>query len=201
MVEARRVVFLPGSSGDDTFWEDVGSRLPPAWQRIHLNWPGLGAQAADPAVRGYDDLVERVLGVLERPSDLVAQSMGAVVAVAVAARAPGLVRRLVLTATSGGIDVGRLGAVDWRDEYRLTFPRAAAWVGDPVPDQTELLRAIRSPTLLLWGDADPLSPPAVGEHLAALIPGAVLRVVAGATHDLALEMPDRVARLIEAHLR
>ena len=42
---------------------------------------------------------------------------------------------------------------------------------------------------------------AVGEHLAGLIPGAVLRVVAGATHDLARENPAPVARLIEAHLR
>jgi pimeloyl-ACP methyl ester carboxylesterase len=180
---------------------DVGSRLPPAWERVHLGWPGLGDQAADPSVRGYGDLVERVLGVLERPSDLVAQSMGGVVAVSVAARAPGLVRRLVLSATSGGIDMGRLGAVDWREEYGRVFPRAAAWVGDPHPDQTELLRRIESPTLLLWGDADPLSPVAVGERLAELIPGGVLRVISGATHDLALEQPGPVARLIEAHLR
>jgi len=197
----RRVVFLPGAIGDGDFWRDVGEALPAAWEKVYMSWPGLGDQPHDPSIRGFDDLVGMVADELERPSDLVAQSIGGLVAVGVATRVPGLVRRLVLVASTGGVDVGRLGAADWREEYRRAFPHAAGWVGDRRPDQTEQLRALASPTLLVWGGADPISPVAVGEHLAGLIPGAALRVVQDGTHDLGRDAAGTVALLIEAHLR
>jgi len=200
VTQPRRVVFLPGASGDREFWRGAGEALPAAWEKVYLSWPGLGDEPQNAAVRGFDDLVERVADELERPSDLVAQSIGGIIAVRVAARAPSLVRRLVLVATSGGVDMRRLGADDWREDYQRAFPHAARWVADPQPDQTGQLRRIDSPTLLLWGDSDPVSPVAVGEHLADLIPGAALHVIAGGTHDLARDQPVAVARLIAAHL-
>lgn len=201
MTQARRVLFLPGASGNGDFWRGVGGRLPTAWEKSYLSWPGLGDEAHDASVHGYDDLAERVLSRLDAPSDLVAQSMGGVIATRVAARVPALVDHLVLVATSGGVDVERLGGVDWRGDYGRAFPRAAGWVTARQPDQTDQLRRVRSPTLLLWGDADPISPVAVGEHLAGLIPGAELHVIAGGTHDVARENPAPIARLITAHLR
>jgi pimeloyl-ACP methyl ester carboxylesterase len=57
----------------------------------------------------FDDLVRLVEAELTEPSTLVAQSMGGIVAVRVALRQPTQVRRLVLVATSGGVDVERLG--------------------------------------------------------------------------------------------
>jgi 2-hydroxy-6-oxonona-2,4-dienedioate hydrolase len=200
MPEVRRVCFLPSAAGDADFWRPVGAQLPATWEKVYLGWPGLGAQEHDPAIRGLDDLVNLVIDQLDRPGDLVAQSMGGVVAVRVATRVPALVRRLVLVATSGGVDVGRLGGADWREEYRTEFPTAAGWITDRAADQTEELRGIRSATLLVWGDADPISPVAVGEHLAGLIPGARLRVIAGGTHHVAREEVGRVAALIAAHL-
>jgi pimeloyl-ACP methyl ester carboxylesterase len=196
-----RVIFLPGASGGGDFWRGVGERLPAAWEKVYLSWPGLGDEAHDPSVRGFDDLAALVTSRLEGPSGLVAQSIGGVLAVQVAAQAPALVDRLVLVASSGGVDVDRLGAIDWREDYRRSFPRAAAWATGRQPDQTEQLSRVGSPTLLLWGDADPISPVAVGEHLAGLIAGAELHVILGGTHDLARENPDPVARLIDAHLR
>jgi pimeloyl-ACP methyl ester carboxylesterase len=196
-----RVVFLPGVSGHDGFWRAVGSRLPAAWRKVYLRWPGLGDEPQDPAVRSFDDLVAGVVDALDQPSDIVAQSMGGVIAVRAATRAPTKIRRLVLAATSGGVDVAALGAADWRAEYRLAFPGAAGWASDRQPDLTAELRRLACPTLLLWGDADPLSPVAIGEHLADLIPRATLSVVAGGTHDFGLARADVVAPLIEAHLR
>jgi pimeloyl-ACP methyl ester carboxylesterase len=196
-----RVVFLPGVSGHDGFWRAVGDRLPAAWRKAYVNWPGLGDEPHESGVRGFDDLVARVLDALDEPGDLVAQSMGGVIAVRAATRAPTKVRRLVLAATSGGVDGGALGAADWREEYRLDFPDASGWATDPQPEMTAELRALKSPTLLLWGDADPLSPVAIGEHIAGLIPDAVLHVVAGGTHDFGRDRADVVAPLIEAHLR
>jgi pimeloyl-ACP methyl ester carboxylesterase len=195
-----RVVFLPGAAGAAGFWRPVGRTLPAAWEKTYLSWPGLGDQAHDPTVAGFDDLVDRVLDALDRPTDLVAQSIGGVIAVRVAARAPDLVHRLVLVATSAGVDMTRLGAEDWRKDYRRSFPQAAGWIADPQPDQTDHLQAIRSPTLLLWGDADPISPVAVGQHLAELIPRSTLVVIGGGTHDLARESPGPVGRWIAGHL-
>jgi pimeloyl-ACP methyl ester carboxylesterase len=195
------VVFLPGAAGAPEFWAPVAERLPAGWTKVLLSWPGAGEQPHDPSVRGFEDLLALAAASLAAaPSDLVAQSMGGAVAVALALRHPERVRRLVLAATSGGIDVQRLGAADWRADYRREYPAAAPWVSAPWPDHADALGRVRAPTLLLWGDADPISPLAVGERLAELLPGSVLRVIAGGGHDFAHEQPGVVASMIAAHL-
>ena len=195
-----RVLFLPGAGGAASFWHPVGARLPAACEKVYFSWPGLGDEPADPRVRGFDDLVSVVEAELAEPCDLVAQSMGGIVAVRVALRHPDKVRRLVLVATSGGVDVARFGAADWREEYRREFPRASAWVTAERPDHTSEIGRIDAPTLLVWGDSDPISPVTVGEHLASLLPNATPRVIPGGTHGMAAERPDDVAPLIAAHL-
>ena len=163
-------------------------------------WPGLGNEPADPDVGGIDDLVALVLAELDQPADLIAQSMGGLVAIKAALAAPGKVRRLVLAATSAGVPVADLGGADWRADYRRSFPNAAAWITEPQPDLSAELGRIAAPTLLLWGDADPVSPPAVGRRLQALLPDARLHIVAGGDHDLAVTHAAEVAPLIAAHL-
>ncbi|HKE79203.1 MAG TPA: alpha/beta hydrolase [Solirubrobacteraceae bacterium] len=195
-----RALFLPGAGGAAGFWHPVGACLPAPLDKVYFAWPGLGDQPADPDVRGFDDLVALVEAELTEPCDLVAQSMGGIVAVRVALRHPDKVRRLVLVATSGGVDVARFGAADWRSEYRREFPGASAWVTSERPDHTNEIGRIGAPTLLVWGDSDPISPVAVGEHLASLLPNATLRVIRGGTHGMAAELPDDVAPLIAAHL-
>ena len=191
--------FLPGAGGSPSFWHPVAERLRAKSGPPHFfSWPGLGAEPPDPAVSSLDDLVSSVLARLDGPTDLVAQSMGGVVAVKVALAAPGKVRRLVLTATSAGIPMN--GAEDWRPLYRQAFPQAADWIADPQPDFSAGIATIAVPTLLLWGDQDPISPVAVGETLLSLLPRARLEVIEGGAHDLAVTHADRVAALIAAHL-
>ena len=55
--------------------------------------------------------------------------------------------------------------------------------------------------LLLWGDADPISPVAVGERLRDLFPSAELVVVPGGTHDLISERAEDITPHIERHLQ
>ncbi len=197
----RSLFFLPGSGASPDFWKPAGERLPSHWSKTYFGWPGIGHQPPDPAVRGFDDLVAMVADRLASPVDLVAQSMGGVIAARIALDHPQMVRRLVLTVTSGGVDMTSFGAIDWRDGYRKEFPEAADWIYErrlaaPLP-----IERIAQPTLLIWGDADPISPPGVGKHLAKLMPNATLHVLAGGDHALAQNMPDRVAPLIEAFLR
>jgi pimeloyl-ACP methyl ester carboxylesterase len=165
--------------------------VPADWDKAFLDWPGLGAVA--PVVR-------RVLGVLDRPVDLVAQSMGGVVALRVALERPDLVRRLVLVATSGGVDMKRFGAGDWRADYARRFPAARTWIIEQRPDLTDRLAEVGAPALLVWGDADPISPPAVGSFLAGALPRARLVIIPGGTHALARDRAADVAPHVRQHL-
>jgi pimeloyl-ACP methyl ester carboxylesterase len=195
-----RILFLPGSGASPDFWKPVGARLPAEWPKEYFGWPGLGDQPHDPAVKGMDDLVRLVAARIDGPVDLVAQSMGGIVAVRLALEQPSRVRRLVLTVTSGGVDMTGLGASDWRADYRKSFPRAAAWITAAGASSPLPVERIAAPTLLIWGDVDPISPVTVGGHLEQRIPDARLHVVPGGNHDLAKTHAELVSSLIERHL-
>jgi pimeloyl-ACP methyl ester carboxylesterase len=196
-----KIHFLPGAGASATFWRPVADRLDPNRHMCFFSWPGLGNEPHDPNVRGIDDLVSMVLSDLHEPADLIAQSMGGLIAARVALAAPGKIRRLVLTATSAGVPVRTFGAVDWRADYQREFPAAATWITEANEDLSPRLPLIKVPCLLLWGDADAISPPAVGRKLCELLPDARLHIVRGGDHDLAQTHADQIAPLIAEHLR
>jgi pimeloyl-ACP methyl ester carboxylesterase/GNAT superfamily N-acetyltransferase len=66
------------------------------------------------------------------------------------------------------------------------------------PDPRPGLAAIGCPTLVLVGDADQLTPPALSEEIAAGIPGARLVVVAESGHLSTLDQPEQVTRALVA---
>jgi 3-oxoadipate enol-lactonase len=68
-------------------------------------------------------------------------------------------------------------------------------------DLTEAAKSIRAPTLVIVGDQDGSTPPALARETAALIPGARLEIVERAGHLPCIERPDVTSELIEAHLR
>jgi proline iminopeptidase len=63
-------------------------------------------------------------------------------------------------------------------------------------DRTPWLRRLAVPTTVIHGRADPLLPVACGEHLAQVIPGAVLHRIEGMGHDLPDALLPRLAALI-----
>jgi pimeloyl-ACP methyl ester carboxylesterase len=186
-------------SGDGQFWRPVAERLPEC-EKILMDLPGAGNVPAVPTVRSFDDLVALAMTHMDRPVDLVAQSMGGVVAIRAALQRPQAVRRLVLTATSAGVNTEAFTRHEWRNEYRQAYPRAAEWITAYRVDLTEQLRRLHIPTLLMWSDADPISPVAVGEHLASLLPDARLVVVHGGDHMFARDRAAEVASHVERHL-
>jgi poly(3-hydroxyoctanoate) depolymerase len=195
------LVFLPGAGGSASFWRPVAERLSQVGECHLLRYPGFDGAEAEPGVESLDDLYRWVLDRLPPgASHLVAQSMGGVLAARLAIEHPQRVARLVLAATSGGVDVRRLGAAEWRDEYVRALPDVPRWFAEDRTDLTAALGSIRAPTLLLWSDADPISPLAVARFLGERIPGARLATVAGGTHAFAAERPDEVAAIVRAHL-
>lgn len=196
----RHLLFLPGASGAASFWHPLGALLPASWSKSYLSWPGLGHEPHEPALQSLDEAVAHAASRLEHPSVVVAQSMGGVVAVRLALAHPDRISHLVLTATSGGVDVTRFGASDWRPSYREEYPKAADWILSERPDHTAELHRIAIPTLLLWGDADPISPVGVGQQLERLLPRARLRVLAGGDHMFARDRAAELAPWVVAHL-
>ena len=59
----------------------------------------------------------------------------------------------------------------------------AVWLAD----QVDRARAVRTPTLVLVGDEDSITPPALSKQLTSLIPGARMEVIAGSGHLANLE--------------
>ena len=193
-----KTLFLPGAVGSAAFWRPAAAAA--GLNGVFLAWPGLGNEPPAPGVNGLADLVAMVLAELDEPADLVAQSMGGLVAAKAVLACPDMVRRLVLTAASGGVPVVDLGGSDWRGEYYAAYPHAARWIGEAREDLSDQIPSIAAPTLLIWGDADPISPPAVGRRLLSLLPDARLHVIPGGDHDIAQTHAADVGALLRLHL-
>jgi poly(3-hydroxyoctanoate) depolymerase len=134
METAPALAFLPGASGRGEFWSTVAGHFDDV-ASVTFDWPGFGDVPADPAraLGCYDDLATMVIEQLTGPTVVIGQSMGGVVAAMVAKRRPDLVSHLVLAATSGGVDVASLGAVDWRPSSRAANPTNPSWISKLIP--------------------------------------------------------------------
>jgi 3-oxoadipate enol-lactonase len=73
----------------------------------------------------------------------------------------------------------------------------AVWLAD----QSERVHEIRVPTLVVCGDQDHVTPPALSRELAQLIPGARCEIIEGAGHLTNLERPDTFNTLVGAFIR
>lgn len=196
----EKILFLPGASGNTAFWHPVAEAISTPAVTRHMGWPGFGHTPANPDIACLEHLAALALEEIDRPTALVAQSMGGVVAVLLALQRPALITHLVLSVTSGGLDLSTFGAADWRAEFEAENPNLPRWFLEDRTDLSARLHELRMPVLLLWGDADPISPVAIGERLMQLIPDASLEVFADAGHDLGHSHAREVARLIDAHL-
>jgi pimeloyl-ACP methyl ester carboxylesterase len=172
---------------------------------VDLQGHGRTADTGRPMTIGA--LADEVLALLDQlaiaEADLFGFSLGALVAYAIALRAPSRVGKLVVASADGHRPPGRESVrlddarmptpADFqamRDAYEAVAPdpahfeefaaRESALVHE-LPGWTEELRSLRAPTLLIFGDRDFSPLPDVLE-LFALLPDAQLAVLPGTTH-------------------
>ena len=192
------LIFLPGASGNTAFWQPVIQLLQDD-STIVVAYPSFGGYADDVDVQSFEGLQAYVLNQIQQPSVVIAQSMGGIFAVQVALQKPEQVQALVLVATSGGIDLSPFQVADWREDYQQSFT-VPDWFVQHQSDLTGSLERIQCPVLLIWGDADPISPVALGQALHRQIPHAELHIVSQGQHDLAYVHAEHVAQLIQNFL-
>jgi pimeloyl-ACP methyl ester carboxylesterase len=198
-MQPHKLIFLPGAGGHPDFWRPMSDALCHIGEHVLLGWPGFGGIPAQADVTGMNDLVDRVVQQMDVPCALIAQSMGGVIAMKAALARPEAVTHLVLSVTSGGVPMDDVGAHDWRPDYFAANPDAPRWFGREREDLSEEIYGLDIPTLLLWGDRDPISPVAVGQRLHALLKSSQLHVVAGGEHDLAKRHAATLAPLVTQH--
>lgn len=107
MLTPSKLFFLPGASGNIDFWQPVASQLNHKAKPIFFGWPGFGEAPVDSSITSLADLTTLLLAKIHTPTALIAQSMGGIVAVQAALQRPDLITHLVLTVTSGGVDMAQ----------------------------------------------------------------------------------------------
>ncbi len=210
--EGEPVVMVHGLSGSTRWWSRNVQAIAERHRIYLVDLPGFGITHS---LRRRFVLAETATWLSEwmeavglRRAHLVGHSMGGYLSVRLAASRPELVRRLVLVAPAGvptersmlGHLVPLLLAARYatpafmpvlvRDALRtgpITLWRAAR--GLLAEDVRGDLRNIEAPTLLVWGENDPLIPPAVGDLLREEIPDSHLLLLQRAGHVPMFDQP------------
>lgn len=194
------LIFLAGASGSTVFWEPVKRRLPENWVKTIFHYPSFGGYMDDPNIQSFADLQAHVIGQIQCPSVLIAQSMGGIFAVQAALQKPKFIQALILVVTSGGINLSNFEVADWRKDYQQTFT-VPNWFVENDDFLDDRLSEIQCPVLLIWGDDDPISPLSVGRYLESQFKQARLEIIEGGQHDLAFKFSEQVADVIDDFIK
>ena len=210
--EGEPIVLVHGLSGSTRWWARNITALAAEYQVYLVDLPGFGTMRR---LRRHFVLAEaaswlaawmEAVGLGE--AHLVGHSMGGYVCLRLGMQRPEAVRRLVLVAPAG-VPAGRslfghlvplllsarhaapsflpVLAYDTLRTGPVTLWRAARDL--LAEDVREDLRSIDAPTLLIWGEKDPLIPPSVGDLLRREIAGSHLLVLRNAGHVPMFDRP------------
>jgi pimeloyl-ACP methyl ester carboxylesterase len=217
------LVLVHGLSGSSRWWWRNIPALAEGHTVYLLDLPGFGEVRRDPpgfelreAAWWMREWMDRVR--LRRAS-FVAHSLGGYICLKLAAARPELVDRLVLVAPAGvpsGRSISgyalpllraagqlrpRFATVLARDFLRagpMTILRAARDLLDE--DVAHDLERIQSPTLLIWGGADPMVPPTLAHVLREGITGSRLLCLEGVGHVPMIDRPGEFNQAVLAFL-
>jgi pimeloyl-ACP methyl ester carboxylesterase len=221
------VVLLHGLCGSQRWWSANIPALASEFSVLALDLPGFGRSRRLGRIPGLPGMADLVAGWMQRigaaPAHVVGHSMGGHLAMHLAARHPESVARLVLADAAGlyrplapvplarwamGLASPRSWGVPsflpviWRDALTAgPLTAARALHGILRDDVAAILSRIRAPTLVVWGERDPLIPVAYAARLREAIPGARLHVIPGAYHNPMVDRPEEFNRVVRDFLR
>jgi pimeloyl-ACP methyl ester carboxylesterase len=215
-------VLVHGLGGSARWWARTEPSLAASHRVIVPELPGFGYGLGVAPLRLGEapDVLGRLLERLEaQPARLVGHSLGALACLALAARWPERVERLVLiappvrtaaTALWGHAPAALRTVLGLPPDSAATVlcdvlgrsPLALARAGRELlgTDHAHDLTAVRAPTLLVWGGRDALVPPSGAAAVARAIPGARLRLIDGAGHVPMLDRPGELNRELAGFL-
>lgn len=219
------VVILHGWGQYQGLWQPVVSRLAEVTNVTAIDFPGFGEEPLQSTAWGvpeYADWAATRIAALGDDIVLVGHSFGGRVALELAARQPSWLHGLVLMGApcvyrpSFALQMkkklfhlgrravpaavrDRLINTDLRDAEAAglgeIFRRVVSY------DQTELLRKVQVPTMLLWGERDHTAPLSIAREIRDGIPGAVLDVLPGLGHNPHMDNPVLVYGKIASYLQ
>ncbi len=211
------LVLVHGLSGSWRWWEPVLPRLAEGHETHAVDLPRFGAALRpDETAEWLGDWAASAG--LERIA-LVGHSLGGAAAARLAAQRPELVERLVLVSAAGMPSGRRLAgyalplatallttrpgflarlAVDALRAGPEALLRGSLYAAGA--DVREQARAVRAPTLLVWGDRDSLVPPELADAWLEAIPQARLARLPGAGHVPMVERPAELLSALEEFL-
>jgi pimeloyl-ACP methyl ester carboxylesterase len=220
------LVLLHGLSGSFGWWRRNREELAGESTVLGLDLVGFGSRRSllEPQLPlGFHDAAQLLARWIEErigePVHLVGHSMGGQISIHLAASRPDLVRSLVLVCSSGLPPALRPiphvrqmlrppGTVlSFLPVLLRDFIRAGpASVGMALShvlldDAREAMETIRTPTLLLWGENDPVLPLRYGGEMNRLIEGSELRVIPRAGHIPMWDQPREFNRHVLEFLR
>ncbi|MGQ9586265.1 MAG: alpha/beta fold hydrolase [Anaerolineae bacterium] len=176
------------------------------------------------AILGFMD------GIGMERSALAGHSMGGAIALEMALRYPNRLMGLVLIGSGARLRVAPALLEGLQTDFRGAVEQLCAWLfAESAPEQLrrtarqQLLAAspqvvygdflacdrfdvmgelgrVETPTLVVCGTADRMTPLKYSQHLAGAIPGARLETIPGGGHMVMLEQPETVAQAVRAFL-
>jgi 2-hydroxy-6-oxonona-2,4-dienedioate hydrolase len=219
----RPIVLVHGLGVSSSYWRRLGATLGRSEYVAAPDLPGFGRSTRPGRVLGIAELADVLAGWQEAAgfgrAALVANSLGAQVAVEAAVRRRDLVDALVLlgpTVDVGGHgfarQLGRLLLDSTREPLSLTALVTAEYLrvgprrlvvtfADALRHPVlETIARVEAPTLVLRGGHDPIASRAWVEQLAAAAPRGEAAVVEEAAHAAHWSRPNRVAALVARFL-
>lgn len=227
----KHLIFIHGSGGEHTLWEDQYKDLQRDFNIAAVNLPGHGLSGGkgEKDVMTYVEWVKKMISGLgiTRPPVLIGHSLGAAISLTFAIHYGYLLSGIV--PVGGGVTMpvnpALLGQLktdpDTVHAMIIKFAIAKGHrdrvgplileglkKGDPIIlhddlyacdklNVTETVRKINIPVLVICGDDDKMTPPALSRYIADNVPGGKLALIPGAGHFVMKEDPETFNKVLK----
>ena len=206
--DGEPLVLIPGFASGRSLWQKQVGPLARHFRVISFDPRGVAQSDKPEGTQTIGLLADDVAALLNflcvERAHIVGVSFGGFVAQEFALRYPQMTRKLVLCCTSFGgpnhvvpepqimndIMQPRAAGEVSEDMYRVQLQAAVKF------NVEDRLAAIKSPTLIVSGDADVIVPVQNSYNLARQIPNAELRLVSGGSHTFFIEQADEFNQVL-----